>query len=133
MCRAMSFANTAKVEDGPVANEESFEPRLGRMRAKGGKRGRKYLHRVLAAANLARGGAFSAAARRGFSGSRMGRGGGVGRVLASRDAYAAYRARRVIINSRSVKISGKGAAGPPQPPRYTKRVGTTPAAPPGHV
>src|SRR3546814_16099420 len=70
MCRAMSFANTAKVEDGPVANEESFEPRLGRMRAKGGKRGRKYLHRVPAAANLARGGAFLAAARRGFSGSR---------------------------------------------------------------
>src|SRR3546814_19678023 len=95
------------------------------MRAKGGKRGRKYLHRVLAAANLARGGAFSAAARRGFSGSRMGRGGGVGRVLASRDAYAAYRARRVIIKSRIVKLAGKGAAGAAAHWSYIQRDGPT--------
>src|SRR3546814_16356545 len=101
------------------------------MRAKGGKRGRKYLHRVLAAANLARGGAFSAAERRGFSGSRMGRGGGVGRVLASRDAYAAYRARRVILKSRIVKLAGKGAAGAAAHLRYLPRARTTPAGAPG--
>src|SRR3546814_15898991 len=101
------------------------------MRAKGGKRGRKYLHRVLAAANLARGGAFSAAARRGFSGSRMGRGGGVGRVLASSDAYAAYRARRVIIKSRIFKLARKGGAGPAAPQAYHKRHGTTPDGRPG--
>ena len=37
-----------------MPNDEDFEPRLGRMRAGGsGKRARKFLHRVLAAANLA--------------------------------------------------------------------------------
>ena len=116
-----------------MADDDDFEPRLGRMRAKGGKRGRKYLHRVLAAANLARGGAFSVGARRSYSGSRIGRGGGVGRMLASRDVYAAYRARRVIIKSRIVKLAGKGAAGPAAHLRYIQRDGTTRVGAPGQI
>ena len=40
-----------------MADDDSFEPRLGRQRQQGGKRARRYLGRVLAAANLARGGA----------------------------------------------------------------------------
>jgi hypothetical protein len=33
-----------------MGEEFPFEPRLGRMRARGSRRGRKYLHAVLAAA-----------------------------------------------------------------------------------
>ncbi|WP_199560086.1 hypothetical protein [Sphingomonas psychrotolerans] len=60
-----------------MADEEEFEPRLGRMRSTGGKRPRKYLGRVLAAANLAGGGAMPFGGRsKAFSGSRIGRGAG---------------------------------------------------------
>jgi type IV secretory pathway VirD2 relaxase len=106
-------------------NDDEFEPRLGRMRAKGSKQGRKFLSRVLAAANLARGGAAGHARRSRFDGSRIGRGSGVGRVLASRDRYAAFRARRVIIKSRIVKLAGKGFAAARAHMHYIERDGTT--------
>jgi len=108
-----------------MASEDDFELRLGRMRAKGGRRSRKFLHRVLAAANLARGGALILGRRRGFTGSRIGRGAGVGRVLSSRDRYAAFRQRRVIIKSRIVRLAGKGMAGASAHLRYVERDGTT--------
>jgi len=106
-------------------SDDDFEPRLGRMRAKGGKQGRKFLSKVLAAANLARGGAGSPGRRSRFDGSRIGRGSGVGRVLGSRDRYAAFRARRVIIKSRIVKLAGKGFAAARAHMRYVERDGTT--------
>jgi len=105
-------------------SDDDFEPRLGRMRAKGSKQGRKFLSKVLAAANLARGGTASARRSR-FDGSRIGRGSGVGRVLGSRDRYAAFRARRVIIKSRIVKLAGKGFAAARAHMRYVERDGTT--------
>ena len=95
------------------------------MRAKGKARGRAYLHRVLAAANLARSGGGSVRGRRGFSGSRIGRGTGVGRVLGSRDRYAAFRQRRVLIKSRIVRLAGKGMAGARAHLRYIQRDGVT--------
>jgi type IV secretory pathway VirD2 relaxase len=108
-----------------MTTENEFEPRLGRMRSTSGKRARKYLSRVLAAANLARGGTASGDRRSRFDGSRIGRGSGVGRVLGSRDRYAAFRARRVIIKSRIVKLAGKGLAGAQAHLRYVVRDGTT--------
>jgi type IV secretory pathway VirD2 relaxase len=106
-------------------SEDDFEPRLGRIRAKGGKQGRKFLSKVLAAANLARGGAGSQGRRVRFDGSRIGRGSGVGRVLGSRDRYAAFRARRVIIKSRIVRLAGKEFAAARAHMRYVERDGTT--------
>lgn len=111
-----------------MADDDSFEPRLGRMRAKGSKRGRKYLHRVLQAAALAAAGRSS---RSGFSGSRVGRGAGIGRVLASRDNLAAWRQRRVIIKSRIVRLAGKGASAARAHLRYLQRDGTTREGDPG--
>jgi type IV secretory pathway VirD2 relaxase len=116
-----------------MADDDAFEPRLGRMRARGGKRGRKYLHRVLAAANLARGGAFGGRVGLTFAGSRIGRGSGVGRMLMSRDRFAAFRARRVIIKSRIVKLAGKGLAGATAHLRYIQRDGTTREGAPGQL
>ncbi len=106
-------------------NDDDFEPRLGRMRAKGSKKGRKFLSRVLAAANLARGGGAAPDRRSRFDGSRIGRGSGVGRLLGSRDRHAAFRARRVIIKSRIVKLAGKGFAAARAHLRYVERDGTT--------
>lgn len=108
-----------------MSGEDEFEPRLGRMRAGGKGSGRKFLHRVLAAANLARGGGAVARRSGSFSGARIGRGAGVGRVLATRDVHAAFRRRRVVIKSRIVKLTGKGAAAAGAHLRYIERDGTT--------
>lgn len=108
-----------------MADENEFEPRLGHMRARGRGGGRRFLSRVLAAANLARGGRAEGVSRSGFTGSRIGRGAGVGRVLAARDRHATFRQRRVIVKSRIVRLAGKGAAGAQAHLRYLERDGTT--------
>lgn len=110
--------------------EDMFEPRLGKMRALGSKRGRKYLHQVLQATNLADSGA---AKRGGFHGNRIGRGAGVGRVLVSRDRHGAYRQRRVIIKSRIVKLAGKAVGGARAHLRYIQRDGVTRDGQPGEI
>ncbi len=117
-----------------MADENEFEPRLGRMRSTGGKGLRKYLGRVLAAANLARGGAAPFGMKRaGFSGARIGRGAGVGRVLARRGGRAAYGARRVIIKASIVKLAGKGASAAVAHLRYLQRDGTMRDGQPGQL
>lgn len=108
-----------------MSSDNEFEPRIGRMRAGGSKKGRKFLSKVLAAANLARGGTVSAGRNRRFDGSRIGRGSGVGRVLGSRDRFAAFRARRVIIKATTVKLAGKGFVAARAHMRYVERDGTT--------
>jgi type IV secretory pathway VirD2 relaxase len=114
-----------------MREEGEFEPRLGRMRARGGKRARSYLGRVLAAANLARSGAALGGGKAGFSGSRIGRGAGVGRVLAARGGGSAVGRRRVIVKVSIVKLAGKGAAGAAAHLRYLQRDGTTREGEPG--
>ncbi len=115
-----------------MAHDDDFEPRLGRMRGQGSARERPFLHRVLAASNLARGGSSSAGKSR-FSGSRIGRGAGAGRVLAARDRYAAFRQRRVIVKSRIVKLAGKGMNGARAHLRYIQRDGVTRDGAPGEL
>lgn len=107
-----------------MADDDQFEPRLGRMRSQGGKRARRYLGRVLAAANLARAGLPRGAASRSFSGSRLGRGAGVGRVLGHRGTGGAA-GRRVIVKASIVKLAGKGASAAAAHLRYLRRDGTT--------
>ena len=87
-------------------HDDEFEPRLGRMRAKGSKRAQKYLSMVVAAAR--RSGASGGARNRRFDGSRIGRGASLARVLASGDRHAAFRSRRVVVKTRLVKLAGKG-------------------------
>jgi len=109
-----------------VAHDDDFEPRLGRMRAGGKVKGtRKFLHRVLAASNLARGGVVLPRRRSGFTGSRIGRGAGVGRVLSARDRYAAFRQRRVLVKLSPVRLTGKGFGAAKAHLRYVERDGTT--------
>ena len=115
-----------------MAYDDDFEPRLGKIRSRGSKGNRKFLHRVLAATNLARGGADGARKSR-FNGSRLGRGAGAGRVLAARDRYAAFRQRRVIVKARIVKLAGKGMDGARAHLRYIQRDGVTREGEPGKL
>ncbi|MDF1628011.1 MAG: relaxase/mobilization nuclease RlxS [Parvibaculaceae bacterium] len=115
-----------------MPDDDDFKPKLGKPRARGSKAGRKFLHQVLAASNLARGGAGSAR-KSGFTGVRIGRGVGAGRMLASRDRYAAFRQRRVIIKSRIVKLAGKGMNGARAHLRYIQRDGVTREGDPGEL
>lgn len=114
-----------------MARDDTFEPKLGKIRAQGGKRGRRYLQQVLKAMALAGARTRSGSAR--FHGNRIGRGAGVGRVLASRDRYAAFRVRRVIIKSRIVKLKGQGLKAARLHLRYIQRDGVTRDGLPGEL
>ncbi|HVL40006.1 MAG TPA: relaxase/mobilization nuclease RlxS, partial [Fimbriimonadaceae bacterium] len=111
--------------------EEDFEPRLGRIRAPGSPRGRRYLHAVLAAA--ARAGALQRGKGRRFDGSRIGRGSSVGRILASRDRFAGLRSRRAIVKTRLMRLGGKGFGAARAHLRYIQRDGVTREGEPGRL
>src|SRR5579859_7812577 len=114
-----------------MAQDDEFEPKLGRIRSPGGGRGRKYLHRVLRAAALA--GGRSNGGRSKFRGSQIGRGASVGRLLSARDRYAAFRSRRVVVKSRSVKLAGNGLKAARAHLRYIQRDGVTREGEPGQL
>ncbi len=113
--------------------DDDLEPQLGKMRSHGGKHGRKFLHRVLHATALAGGHAGAGHNRSDFHGSRIGRGASIGRVLVSRDRYAAFRSRRCVVKSRIVKLAGKGKQGAVAHLRYIQRDGVTREGEPGRL
>lgn len=115
-----------------MSYDDEFEPKLGKIRGHGGKRGRTYLQQVLQAAGLSGSRSSSARAAR-FLGNRIGRGAGVGRVLATRDRYAAFRERRVVIKARIVKLKGQGLKAAKLHLRYIQRDGVTREGEPGEL
>jgi type IV secretory pathway VirD2 relaxase len=110
-------------------SEDDFEPRLGRIRNLGGRKARKYLGRVVAAA--ARAGSGTGKRNRRFDGSRIGRGASIGRVLGSRDKYGGLRGRRVAVKVRLVKLGARGLSGARAHLRYIQRDGVTREGSPG--
>lgn len=87
---------------------------------------RPFAQQVRRAANLAGGVQRSSVARaRRFDGSRIGRGSAIGRLLGSSDRFAGFRARRVVVKARFVKLAGKGAKAAVAHLRYLQRDGTT--------
>ncbi len=117
-------------------DDRELVPKLGRIRSRGSsKRAKRYLHQVLNAVALAGGRPRGGASKRrsAFHGNRIGRGAGVGRVLASRDQYAAFRARRVVVKTRIVKLAGKGLDGARLHLRYIQRDGVTREGMPGEL
>ena len=117
-----------------MAEDDDFEPRLGKPRARSGRRAKSYMSRVLRAANLA-GGINALGGRRSrFYGNRSGVGIGVGRVLASRDRFAAYRQRRVIVKYRIAGLrKPKAMDGARAHLRYIQRDGVTREGEPGRL
>lgn len=114
--------------------DDKFEPRLGRIGARDGKAERRYQQRVLKSAALAGGRRFGGTSPgAGFQGNRIGRGAGIGRVLASRGTHAAFRARRVVVKSRIVKLKGQGQKAARLHLRYIQRDGVTREGLPGEL
>lgn len=111
-------------------DDDDFTPRLGRIRARDSKRGRKYLHRVLAAAALA-GGLGRRKRRSRFDGSRVGRGAAIARMLGTKDRFAGLRGRRAIVKTRLVRLGGKGQAAARAHLRYIQRDGVARDGAPG--
>ncbi len=115
-----------------MVHDDDFEPRLGRLRALGSTKAKTYLSRVLRSAMLASAGRFGKAPRQSkFTGARIGKGAGVGRVLAARDHLSAYRSRRVIVKFSIPKLAGKGIAAARAHMRYVQRDGVTREGLPG--
>lgn len=101
--------------------QDDFELWLGHI----GK-DRPFAQQVRKAANLAGGVQRSSAVRaRRFDGSRIGRGASIGRIVGSSDRFAGFRARRVVVKARFVKLAGKGAKAAVAHLRYLQRDGTT--------
>lgn len=114
-----------------MKESEEFEPRLGRMRARGSPRGRKYLHRVLASTALAGGPRRTARGR--FDGSRIGRGAAIARLLGSGDRLAGHRRRRAIVKTRLVRLGKKGLGAARAHLRYIQRDGVERDGSPGQL
>jgi type IV secretory pathway VirD2 relaxase len=106
-----------------MTDDTKFTPKLGRIRAKGGKKAKRFLHQVLAATALA--GGVGGKKKSGFTGARLGRGASIARIMASRDLLSGYRSRRGIIKARIVRLGGKGLANAHAHLRYVERDGTT--------
>ncbi len=112
-------------------SDDEFEPKLGRMRAKGGKRAAKYLGRIVVAARLA--GAVTGVRDRRFDGSRIGRGASMGRLLSSRDRLAGFRSRRAVVKTRLVRLGAKGMGTARAHLSYIQRDGVTREGTPGEL
>ncbi|PTE06493.1 relaxase/mobilization nuclease RlxS [Mesorhizobium helmanticense] len=110
--------------------DDEFRPKLGKIGSRGSKAGKRYAGQVKAAINRA-GGRLQRGGR--FTGSRTGRGGAAAALLKSRDRYAAFRQRRVMVKARIVKLAGKGADGARAHLRYIQRDGVTREGEPGKL
>ncbi|RWX64266.1 relaxase/mobilization nuclease RlxS [Mesorhizobium sp. M2A.F.Ca.ET.039.01.1.1] len=110
--------------------DDEFRPKLGKIGSRGSKAGKRFANQLRASINRAGG-----KSRRGnyFTGSRVGRGGAAAALLKSRDRYAAFRQRRVVIKARVVKLAGKGADGARAHLRYLQRDGVTRQGEPGEL
>ena len=112
-------------------DDENFRPRLGRMRGSPGKQDQTYLHKLLSA--TARAGGFKRKPRARFSGSRIGRGSSVGRLLGANRYSAGERARRALVKTRLVRLGANGAKGIRAHLSYIKRDGVTREGEPGEL
>jgi type IV secretory pathway VirD2 relaxase len=110
--------------------DDEFRPKLGKLGSRGSNAGKRYAGQLRAAINRA-GGRPQRGGR--FTGSRTGRGGAAAALLKSRDRYAAFRQRRVVVKARVVKLAGKRADGASAHLRYLQRDGVTREGEPGEL
>jgi type IV secretory pathway VirD2 relaxase len=114
-----------------MSDEDDFTPHMGKPRAGGSRKARTYLQRVLQARVLAGG---VRRLGRSFNGTRIARGTVAGRQLASRDRFAAYRQRRVMVKYRIAKLNKPNSMGAARAHlRYIQRDGVTREGEPGKL
>ena len=106
-----------------MSDDEDFTPRLGPQRQRSGKKGRRYLGRIVGAA--IRSAEKGTIRSRRFDGSRIGRGASMGRLLSSRDRFGGLRARRAVVKTRLVRVGAKGMPAARAHLRYIRRDGVT--------
>ena len=114
-----------------MTREDDFEPRLGRIRSTKGGKDACYLQGVLRGVARVTGATARRASR--FDGSRIGRGSGVGRVLHARDRHSAFRARRVVIQTRVIRLKQQNLNAARMHLRYLERDGVTRQGLPGEL
>ena len=108
-----------------------FDPILGRIGEPGHRKSGKYLGRILAASTRA--GPRASQKAKAFSGSRIGRGAPIGRLLASRGAGAARHVRRTSVIVAVPRLAGRGLAAARRHLRYIQRDGVTRDGAPGEL
>lgn len=114
-----------------MSDEDEFTPNLGKMRARGKGKARKYLGAVVGVA--ARAGIKTGAGKRRYDGSRIGRGASMGRILSSRDRLAGFRSRRVMVKMSYTRLGGAGLPAARVHLRYLEREGVTRDGGPGEL
>lgn len=98
--------------------DDGFELWLGRIASD-----RPLRHRLSAGINRAGRNVRTGPSR--FTGARIGRGSGVGRILSTRDRNAGLRSRRAVVKARFVKLGAKGLGQAKAHLNYLQRDGTT--------
>lgn len=117
-----------------MMGDDDFEPRLGKVRSGGSRAEKPFRNQVLRVSALAGGSGRGRGRRRGkFQGGRLGRGSGIGRLLAQRDRWAAFRHRRVVVKARLVRLAGRNLRAAQLHLRYIQRDGVTREGSPGEL
>jgi len=115
-------------------DDDEFRPRLGRIRSIGGRAAKRFTARLYARMEKARPGVFAKRSGARFSGARIGRGAGVAASFAHRShPFAKFRARRVAVKIRSVRLGKNGLAKARAHLRYIQRDGAERDGTPGKL
>lgn len=116
-----------------MKNDDEFELKLGKIRSHS-LRQSTFLRQVQkAVGRTSRLGRRTSCVKTRFDGSRIGRGAGTGRMLASKDRYGAFRGRRVVVKTRLIRLSGSSLNGAKAHLRYLQRDGVTREGAPGDL
>ncbi|HOP20913.1 MAG TPA: hypothetical protein PK585_12590, partial [Amphiplicatus sp.] len=117
-----------------MSDEDEFRPKLGRIRSAGGRAAKRFTARLYARMEKARPGVFAKRSGARFSGARIGRGAGVAASFAHRaHPFAKFRARRVAVKIRSVRLGKNGLAKARAHLRYIQRDGAERDGTPGKL
>lgn len=107
-----------------MTTDDEFEPELGSLRSRPGAKSGKSLRHVMRRVARSTGSPGKGKGRR-FDGSRIGRGSGAARVLRSRDRHASFRTRRVVIQTRIIRLKRASVNAARLHLRYLQRDGVT--------
>ncbi len=114
--------------------EDEFRPKLGRIRAAGGRSAKRYLGKLYARMEKTKPGAFAKRSGARFSGARIGRGAGVAASFANRShPFATFRSRRVAVKIRSVRLGKNGLPKARAHLKYIQRDGAERDGTPGKL
>lgn len=117
-----------------MIDDDEFRPKLGRIRSIGGRAAKRYLGKLYQRMEKARPGVFAKRNGVRFSGARIGRGAGVAAGFAKRaHPFSKFRARRVAVKIRSVRMGANGLAKARAHLRYIQRDGAERDGTPGKL